>query len=141
MERFRSATWERKTTAEFRERDRVFLRLEDTTELRVWPEQRIQVKPTRFRVPDVCVTIGEPDEQIFTTPPYIVIEVLSPEDTVAALMERIRDYSTFGVPNIWIIDPRARCAWTASRGALQPTEILRTEGEPEVTLNVAALFE
>src|SRR5262245_18759428 len=57
-----------------------------------WPEQRVQVKSARFRVPDVCVTIGEPEEQIFTSPPYIVIEVLSPDDTLAGMMERVGDY-------------------------------------------------
>ena len=31
-----------------------------------FPEQRVQVKRTRFRVPDVCVYIGrEPQEQVF----------------------------------------------------------------------------
>jgi Uma2 family endonuclease len=118
-----------------------FLRLEERTELRVWPEQRVQVRPANFRVPDICVTVGEPAEQIFTTPPYIIGEVLSPEDTVARLMERIRDYATFGVPNIWIIDPRARCAYVALKGALQPAEILRAESGPEVTLNIAELFD
>ena len=31
----------------------------------VLPEQRVQISPTRFRVPDVCVVLGEPAEQIF----------------------------------------------------------------------------
>jgi len=33
--------------------------------VRAVPEQRVQVSPTRFRVPDVCVVVGEPTEQIF----------------------------------------------------------------------------
>ena len=38
-----------------------------------FPEQRVQVKRTRFRVPDVCVYIGrEPQEQVFRTPPFLV---------------------------------------------------------------------
>src|SRR5205807_8946761 len=39
--------------------------------VRAVPEQRVQVSPTRFRVPDVCVVVGEPSEQIFRTPPFI----------------------------------------------------------------------
>lgn len=31
-------------------------------------EQRLQVRPRRFRVPDVCVVLGQTDEQILTTP-------------------------------------------------------------------------
>jgi Uma2 family endonuclease len=118
-----------------------FLRLEGTTELRVWPEQRVRVKSTRFRVPDVCVTIGEPEEQIFTAPPYIVIEVLSPDDTLVRLMERVRDYEELGVGNIWIVDPSARRGWVAGQGALQPVETLRAGGGPEVALEVAKLFD
>ena len=30
----------------------------------VAPEQRIQVSPTRFRIPDFCVVLGKPDGQI-----------------------------------------------------------------------------
>ena len=26
--------------------------------IRVWPEQRVRVSPTRYRIPDVCVTLG-----------------------------------------------------------------------------------
>ena len=55
-------------------------------------EQRIQVSTRRFRIPDVCVlNLPEPDEQIFTQPPYICIEVLSPEDTFPRMQERFDD--------------------------------------------------
>ena len=50
----------------------------------VWVEQRVrtQADPPRYRVPDVCVTFGEPDEDIFTAPPFLCVEILSPDDTV-----------------------------------------------------------
>src|ERR1700722_2824511 len=42
--------------------------------LATFPALRIQINARRFRVPDVCVvTLPEPDEQIFTEPPYICI--------------------------------------------------------------------
>src|SRR5215468_8783215 len=47
----------------------------------VWAavEQRVQVSPTKFRVPDVCVVLGgKPKEKILHTPPFVCIEVLSP---------------------------------------------------------------
>src|ERR1051325_3552842 len=49
-------------------------------DLVIWAiqEQRVQVSSTRFRIPDICVTLGEPAEQIFTHPPFICIEILSP---------------------------------------------------------------
>src|SRR5579872_1908850 len=39
-------------------------------------EQRVQVSAARFRIPDVCVVLGEPDGQIFRQPPFICIEIL-----------------------------------------------------------------
>src|SRR6266849_1193459 len=41
----------------------------------VAPELRVQVKPTRFRIPDVCVVIGKPDEQVLTEPPFLCVEI------------------------------------------------------------------
>src|ERR1700727_772223 len=38
-------------------------------------EQRVQVRPGRYRIPDVCVILGKTDEQILTTPPFLCIEI------------------------------------------------------------------
>lgn len=44
--------------------------------IHVFPEQRVQVKATRFRVPDICVVTGpNPQEQVFTAPPFLCIEI------------------------------------------------------------------
>ncbi len=75
------------------------------------PEWRFQVKPTRFRVPDVIVTRGKPEEQILTQPPLLCIEILSPEDTVSRTNVRVRDYLDFGVPVVWVVDPAERAVW------------------------------
>jgi len=49
--------------------------------IRVVVEQRVQVKQTRFRVPDVCVLFAEaPTESIITHPPFLCVEILSKED-------------------------------------------------------------
>src|SRR5947207_11210639 len=71
--------------------------------IHVVPEQRVQVSPTRFRIPDVCGVAGkEPDEQIFTKPPALCIEILSPEDTMTRMLERIGDYLTgASAPDPW----------------------------------------
>jgi len=72
-------------------------------------ELRVQVKPTRFRVPDVCVLRkGAPREPIVTQPPLLCIEVLSPEDTMLRTRERVRDYLDMGVGEVWVVDAEAR---------------------------------
>jgi len=50
--------------------------------IHVVPEQRVQVKPRRYRVPDVCVLAhGVHPTPIFTEPPFLCVEILS-KDTV-----------------------------------------------------------
>jgi Uma2 family endonuclease len=75
--------------------------------VRVKPELRIRVAATRFRVPDVTVLDrSRPIEQIITHPPLAVFEVLSPEDSLQRLKRKLEDYSTMGIPEIWVIDPQ-----------------------------------
>jgi Uma2 family endonuclease len=73
------------------------------------PEQRVQTRADRFRVPDVCVVTekpeGEPGRRIVTRPPYLSVEILSPEDTAVETMEKVREYLHFGVAWVWVIDP------------------------------------
>src|SRR5580700_274643 len=81
-------------------------------------EQRVQVRPDRFRIPDVCVILGEPSEQIFTKPPFLCIEIVSPEDRMSRVKARIDDYLTMGVSFVWLLDPASRSAYvfTAAEG-------------------------
>src|SRR5262249_17483030 len=75
--------------------------------IRVVAEQRVQVKPDRFRVPDVCVVKSDyPTELIFRRPPFLCIEILSKDDRMTQVLECIDDYLTLGVPYVWLLDPR-----------------------------------
>ena len=83
--------------------------------IRVVPEQRVEVGPKRFRIPDVCVVIGDPGEQILTKPPHLCIEIVSPDDRMSRIQERVEDYLSMGVPYVWVIDPATKCAWIITR--------------------------
>jgi Uma2 family endonuclease len=110
--------------------------------IEAFPEQRIRVASQRFRVPDVCIVqLPEPDEQVFTRPPYICIEILSPEDTFPRLQERFDDYLEMGVPNIWVFDPASRRGWWITReGHWEALDgVLRTR-DAVVALPIADLF-
>lgn len=77
-----------------------------TLRLQSLPELRMRVSPSRVRIPDVVVSeMPLPDEEVFTSAPYLCVEVMSPDDTFAALQERLDEYLQFGVPNVWVIDP------------------------------------
>jgi Uma2 family endonuclease len=109
--------------------------------IHVFPEQRVQVKPTRFRVPDVCVVAGaEPDEQILTTPPLVCAEILSKDDRWSQMQEKIDDYLSFGVRHVWVIDPRSRKAYEFTAAGMREVPELRTQ-DPEIVVPLQALFE
>ena len=102
--------------------------------------QRIQLSATRVRVPDVCVIIEEPREQVFSTAPLIFIEVLSQDDRFSEMQDRIHDYLNFGVRYVWILDPARRKAWRCTSDGMHEVSELRTE-TPETLVPLAALFE
>jgi Uma2 family endonuclease len=111
--------------------------------IEVVPEQRVQVSPTRFRVPDVTVvkssqTIGE----IFTAPPHLCIEVLSKDDTMDYMQDKIDDYLRFGVPYIWIINPSLRKGYVATKeGMIEATSGVLETSDPDIRVPIAELFD
>lgn len=111
--------------------------------IRVVPEQRVQVKPTRFRIPDVCVVLEEaPVESIFRQPPFLCIEILSKEDSLTSLIDRLDDYVGMGVANIWVVDPHKRRGYRyTNEGLIEAKDgILRTSN-PDLAVPLNALFD
>ena len=99
---------------------------------RIWAgvEVRVQVKKTRFRIPDVTVMAGsKPSEQIIRRPPLVAVEVLSSEDRARDLQEKIDDYLGFGVKYVWVVNPSTRRAYVhTSAGSREAKDgVLRAE--------------
>lgn len=114
-------------------------------ELGLYPliEVRTQVSPTRYRLPDVTLVAGSaPSGRVITSAPFLVIEVLSPEDRASRMEEKIDDYIRFGVRFIWVIDPKTGNGhiYTAQRRIAVEDGIFRTE-DPSVELNFHKLFD
>jgi Uma2 family endonuclease len=106
-------------------------------------ELRVQVNAKRYRVPDVCVVLGHTDEQILTKPPFICIEILSPEDRMSRVKKRLQDFIDMGVPYVWILDPQTKSAFTVTAAdGLREVKggVLCTEN-PTFEVPLADLFE
>ena len=87
--------------------------------IRVLPELRLRVSPTRVRIPDVTVLDrDQPKEQVPTRPPFAIFEVLSPEDTLPRTMRRLADFAAMGVTHIWVIDPETNSYYQFFQGKL-----------------------
>jgi Uma2 family endonuclease len=111
--------------------------------IRAVVEQRVQVKKNRFRVPDVCVVLANaPVESIITHPPLLCIEVLSKEDRMSDLLERVNDYLTFGVRYVWVLDPRSRRAHIYnSEGVHELKDGMLWTSDPEILVPLDQLFD
>ena len=112
---------------------------QDQWGIRVAPELRVRVAPTRFRVLDVCVVLGE---QVLTKPPFICIEILSPEDRMSRIEERINDYLAMGVPYVWLLDPQTHQAYwaTLTEGLREVKDgVLRTD-RPVLEVPLSEIF-
>ncbi len=105
-------------------------------------EQRVRISATRYRVPDICLTLGDPRQQIFTAPPLAVIEVLSSEDRMSRVQARIEDFLSIGVRYVWVIDPKTQRvdAHDAHGGYEVADGILRTV-DPDTELPLRQIFE
>lgn len=106
----------------------------------VVPEQRVQVKPTRFRVPDILVLTSPAPRRIVAEPPFLCVELLSESDRMQEMQERIDDYLNFGVRYVWLIHPRTRRAFIYTADGVQEAKdgILWTN-DPDIRVNLAEL--
>jgi Uma2 family endonuclease len=111
--------------------------------IRVLTEQRVQVSETRFRVPDVCALLAsDPRDPIVRKAPFLCIEILSPEDRVSRLNERLSDYFQMGVRFVWVIDPLTHRAFCYTPGEMHEVMdgMLRTTN-PEIVVPLEEAFE
>jgi Uma2 family endonuclease len=105
-------------------------------------EVRVQVAALRYRVPDICVLRRtDPFEPIVHVAPLICVVVLSPEDRIQRMQERIEDYARMGVEHIWLIDPISRHAWIALRdGSLTHVRDEFTVPGTPIRVSLAEIF-
>ncbi len=103
--------------------------------VRVYPELRLQVSERRYRIPDVMVMRkSDPADAIVTVPPLLCIEILSRDDRMSDMQEKVDDYLQMGVEMVWVIDPRRRKAFQTDGRSLQPVDELTV---PETAIRVA----
>ena len=108
----------------------------------VYPELRVQVSPTRFRVPDLTIIqAGLKWERILRLPALLFIEILSPEDSVTRIRQRVDDYFNFGTEHVWVVDPELRKAYVCSKTGMQEPEggVLTIPGT-EIRVVLSELF-
>lgn len=110
---------------------------------RVLTEQRLRVLGTkhRYRIPDVCVmALPYHSEPVLTTPPHLVVEILSPDDETADTLARVADFLRFGVAHIWIANPYKHTLQEADREGIRYCADLVLETDLVGRVDFNALF-
>jgi Uma2 family endonuclease len=120
---------------------------------KIYPEQSFQcfsIPPDQVRRPDIAfvtaerATAVEPEGHISVVPD-IAIEIVSPNDKIYELDEKIEEYRSAGVKLIWVVNPNSRKV-TIYRPDHTVTELLQDDilkGEsvlPDFAVPVRELF-
>jgi len=117
-----------------------FFKLEEDYDVVAFPELRTQVSRTHYRVPDVLVrSMSAPFECIVTVAPLLCVEILSPNDSMSEMHDKIDDYLKMGVQAVWVVDPRRRVAWVADRMGFHAVETLQVPGT-DAAVALGAMF-
>jgi len=114
-------------------------------------------EPLRVRQPDVLYVryekIGERTAlrglSRVEVVPDLVIEVVSPHDTVEQLNAKLRDYHTLGVPEVWLVDLTPNHVFVLTREEEdwhwhQPAsgeERIPSQQLPQLQITARAVFE
>ena len=96
--------------------------LEGSREGRVLTEVRhLQDDERRIYLPDVSVTLkgrfpAGPPRDVVEVPPDFAIEVLSPDDRAARVLDKVQFYLRAGVQLVWLVDPELRVVFVYRPG-------------------------
>jgi len=108
-----------------------FEQLRESHRLFACSESRMRLASDLYRIPDIAVFAGtEPDEEVPSHPPLLVIEIISPDDRYSEVLEKLAEYRQWGVSHIWIVDPDRRTFAVYEAGALLPASSLALAGYP-----------
>ncbi len=118
----------------------LFVALRKAFPVFVCPELRVRVRPGLYRIPDVSVFYpNEPEERVPATPPFVAIEILSPDDRMADVRNKLAEYRAWGVTHVWLVDPHSKRMYTCDAELVEVSTLQISE--LGVELKPADIFE
>jgi Uma2 family endonuclease len=76
--------------------------------------------------------------------PDIAVEIISPSETATTIHRKVQAYLSWGVQEVWLVDPEVRTLFVHSRGGVQRLSegaFLTSSFVPGWQLQIADLFE
>jgi len=101
---------------------------------------RMKLREGLYLIPDVAAfwpsapAISVPD-----SPPLIAVEIVSPDDRLTAVREKLHEYHTWGVPHVWLVDPCSRRLYTCDSKLAEVNSF--SVPELSLTLTPAEIFD
>jgi Uma2 family endonuclease len=96
-------------------------------------ETRMKVRSGRYVIPDLAVFWPVEPQGIPETPPLVAIEILSLDDRLSEVREKLEEYKTWGVAHVWLVDPHSRRMYTCEAGLVETQLLKISELGVEVT--------
>ena len=107
----------------------------------VYPEHRIVIHAgRRYRVPDVCVKAVPYEPTPVLERPDLVMEILSPDDTLTEAAEKCAEYFHAGIPGIWVADPYRKALYSCGKDGLRLVNPTIPENELTGAVDFAEIF-
>jgi Uma2 family endonuclease len=93
-----------------------FIALPEQLRLFACTETRMRLPNKLVLVPDVAVFHREEPKRVPDTPSLVAIEILSADDRLTDVREKLEKYRSWGVPHVWLVDPQSRRFYTCDAG-------------------------
>ncbi len=104
-------------------------------QLSIFPctETRMKLRTGRYAIPDLAVFWPEEPPRVPETPPLVVIEILSLDDRLAEVRDKLEEYKAWGVAHVWLVDPHSRRMYTCENGLVETQSLKISELGLEIT--------
>jgi len=105
------------------------------------PELRLRLAEDLYLEPDLSVFVtSTPTDLVPSTPPDIVVEIVSPDERYPRLLEKLEEYRRWGVRHIWVVEPQMQRFQVYADGSL--TSVPQFEvSERGFALSASELFD
>jgi Uma2 family endonuclease len=106
----------------------------------VYTELRLKLREGLVLIPDACVYWPDQAPSRFPeVPPLVAIEIMSPDDRMTAVREKLEEYRAWGVKHVWLVDPNSRRMYACDAGLTEVATLRIAEINAELT--PADIFE
>ena len=82
-----------------------------------------------------------PKTRYLLEPAFVAVEILSEDDRMSKVIEKLEEYIQKGVANIWLIDPRLRKMFTFRSNTLREAEDVIAADDPRLELTREEVFQ